>query len=138
SASIVAANSSTNSDITTGDARSDNDVASFVGLNDAATTTISGASGADITGSSADNLQDGNNRLSGSQTAHAATGDGVGGQVLGVVSAGAASLDASNHTDDSSVETGDSHADNSASEFVGLNDAPTTTVGAVGADIASS
>src|SRR5581483_9692730 len=93
SASIVAANTSTNSDITTGDARSTNDFASFVGLNDADTTTVSAG---DITGSCStgecSNVQNGSNRLSGNQTATSATGDGVGGQVLGVVSAGAASL----------------------------------------------
>ncbi len=128
SASIVAANTSKNSDITTGDAKSTNELASFVGLNTAGTTTVA----ADISGScpnGCDNVQDGSNRLTGDQTASAVTGSGVGGQVLGVVSAGAASLDATNTTDDSSVTTGDSKATNAASEFVGLGNAPTTTVG---------
>ena len=105
-----------------------------MGLNNSATTTVL----ADVTtscGSECDNLQSGNNRLTGSQTATSATGDGVGGQVLGVVSAGAASLDATNRTDDSSVTTGDSRATNAAQEFVGINDSPTTTVGLAPADI---
>jgi hypothetical protein len=66
-------------------------------------------------------VQDGSNRLTGGQTATAATGDGVAGQVLGVVSAGAASLDATNNTTDSDVTSGDSTATNDASTFVGLN-----------------
>jgi hypothetical protein len=139
SASIVAANTSTNSDITTGDARSTNDLAAFVGLSDVDFGTF--AVGADISNACAfrcDNVQDGSNRLTGTQTATSSTGDGVGGQVLGVVSAGAASLDASNTTSDSSVTTGDSHSDNSASEFVGLLRAPTATIGGgVTADVAS-
>jgi len=138
SASVVASNVSTNSDITTGDASSDNALAAVVGLTDTESTLTVAA--ADISGScvGADchNVQSGSNRLTGSQAATSATGDGVAGQVLGVVSAGAASLDATNRTDDSSVTTGDSDATNSASEFVGLNFAPTSTIGA--ADISSA
>ena len=141
SASVVAANTSTNSDIETGNANSSNDLASFVGLNNTdGTTSVL----ADLTGTcntvleGCVNLQSGSNRLTGSQTATSHTGDGVGGQVLGIVSAGAASLDATNKTDDSSVQTGESNATNAASEFVGLNDAPTTTVGGTAADIASA
>ena len=131
SASIVAANTTTNSDVDTGDADAHNSLSAFVGLNDSAGTTTVQA--ADITTSctaavGCANVQSGDNRLTGSQSAAAHTGDGVAGQVLGVVSAGAASLDANNKTDDSSAETGNAKADNSASEFVGLNDTPSTLV----------
>jgi len=123
SASVVAANTTRDSDITTGDGRADNDFAAFVGLNDSGSLDI-----ADISSSTATNAQSGNNRLTGRQIANSASGDGVGGQVLGVVSAGAASLDASNTTADSSVQTGDSNTTNDAGYFVGLNDSGTTGI----------
>jgi hypothetical protein len=129
SASVVAANRTTDTDIETGDAKSTNDLAAFVGLQSSESPT---AITADIAGSctsDCENLQEGDNRLSANQTATSHTGDGVGGQVLGVVSAGRASLDATNHTVDSSVDTGNADATNHAAEFVGLNDSPKTTVG---------
>lgn len=141
SASVVAANTSLNSDVLTGEAEANNDFASFTGLNFAPTTTVV----ADVETSCTEgtpacaNVQDGNNRLTGSQTARANTGDGVAGQVLGLVSAGAASLDATNRTEDSTVETGESEANNAASEFVGLNFGSTLSVGqGVTADISSA
>jgi hypothetical protein len=132
SASIVAANTTRDSDIATGDSRADNSGAAFVGLNNDPTQGAQGlAAPSDITDScqtSCDNVQSGDNTINGTQSAHAATGDGVGGQVIGVVSAGATSVDASNTTTDSDVTSGDSRANNSAGEFAGLNDAPSTTV----------
>jgi hypothetical protein len=121
SASIVAANTTSDSSADTGDADASNDLGSFTGL----VLTREGPFIADITNSGCDenqgcNLQDGNNRTTASQSATAATGDGVAGQVLGVVSAGAASLDATNHTSDSDVTTGNSDASNDAALFVGL------------------
>jgi hypothetical protein len=138
SASIVAANTSDNVDITTGDARADNTLTTFVGQNFSAclafgipasqfllsaTCTATSPGAADVASSTAANVQDGNNRLNGNQTSNAATGDGVGGQVIGVVSAGAASVDASNRSVDSSVQTGDSNAANDGTIFVGQNTA---------------
>ena len=117
SASVVAANTTKNSDVSTGNADSSNDFAAFVGLND----NDGNLNVSDITGSNGTNLQDGSNRLTGRQASTATSGDGVGGQVLGVVSAGATSLDASNTTDDSSVDTGDTHATNDSGFFTGLN-----------------
>jgi len=139
SASIVAANTTTNSDVTTGDATSADDAAAFVGLNQGG-GDLGVLISADVAGScipdGCENLQSGSNRLTLGQTAMSATGDGVAGQVLGVVSAGAASVDATNHTDDSTAETGDAHADNSAQYFVGLADTDTITV--TGADVSGS
>src|SRR5207244_1915711 len=95
SASVVAANTSTNVDIQTGDARAFNDAAAFVGLNSSSDTSVANPFAADVLNTaSATNVQEGDNKLSASQTATSATGDGVGGQVLGIVSAGAASVDA--------------------------------------------
>src|SRR5581483_10212309 len=124
SASIVAANKSTNSDVETGSGDASNDLTAFVGLN---RTSSGDVDISDFTGScrnagtGCNNAQDGNNRFSGSQNADASSGDGVAGQVLGVVSAGAASVDATNTTNDSSVQTGNTDASNDGEVFVGLN-----------------
>jgi len=137
SASIVAANSSSTSDVTTGDADTSNDLAAFVGQNISdcsafsagpATCAAGSLSAADITNGNAVNAQDGNNRFTAGQTAAAATGDGVAGQVLGVVSAGAASVDARNATTDSSVDTGDADSANTATAFVGQDVTTVTSV----------
>jgi hypothetical protein len=139
SASVVAANTPTYTDITTGDADASNDLTAFVGLNATeCDVTVNGSGGvascpsipgiADIDSVTGVNVQDGNNRLTGSQRATSNTGDGVGGQVLGLVSSGAASLDATNRTDDSSVETGDADSSNALHAFVGLNATSETAV----------
>ncbi len=83
---------------------------------------------ADIIGSCTEpegcaNVQEGDNVIRGSQTARASSGDGVGGQVIGVVSAGAASVDATNRTVDSFVDTGDADSFNGAAAFAGLTTA---------------
>jgi hypothetical protein len=68
----------------------------------------------------ATNFQDGDNRLTGSQIASSATGDGAAGQVVGAVSGGATSIDATNRSIDSSVESGDADTSNSSAASVGL------------------
>jgi hypothetical protein len=129
SASIVAANTSTNVDIQTGDARAFNDAAAFVGLNSSSDTSVVDPFAADVlNAASATNVQEGDNKLDADQAATAATGDGVGGQVLGVVSAGAASVDATNRSDNVDIQTGDARSENSFASFVGLNYASDTDV----------
>jgi len=131
SASIVAANTSTDVDIDTGDARAFNDAAAFVGLNASSVTSVVNPFAADVlNASTATNVQEGDNKLNADQSATAATGDGVGGQVLGVVSAGAASVDATNRSDSVDISTGDGRAENSFDAFVGLNASSGTFVGA--------
>jgi len=131
SASVVAANTSTNVDISTGDARAFNDAAAFVGLNSSTGTSVANPFAADVLNTaSATNVQEGDNKLSASQTATSATGDGVGGQVLGVVSAGAASVDATNKSDSVDISTGDGRSANDFAAFVGLNEASDTSVAA--------
>jgi len=126
SASIVAANTSTNVDIDTGDSRAFNDAAAFVGLN---SSSVTGVAAADLTNvASATNVQEGDNKLHASQSATSASGDGVGGQVLGVVSAGAASVDATNKSDQVDISTGDSRANNDFAAFVGLNASSATGI----------
>jgi hypothetical protein len=120
SASIVAANSSTNSDVTTGDARSDNYSAAFVGqaLSDDGAVRVSDVSNISLDEDS--NVQDGDNAQTARQSASASSGDGVAGQVIGAVSAGATSIDARNTSDNVSVESGDARSSNSSRSFVGL------------------
>lgn len=131
SASIVAANTSTNVDISTGDARAFNDAAAFVGLNTSTETQVLTPFAADVlNAASATNVQEGDNKLSADQTATSGTGDGVGGQVLGIVSAGAASVDATNRSDSVDISTGDARSENDFNAFVGLNFATDTDIGA--------
>jgi hypothetical protein len=126
---IAAANTTTDSDITTGDGHAENSLAAFTGLLSAGTATVgNGAFGTDVNNATGTNVQDGSNRFTADQNAHSQTGDGVAGQVLGVVSAGNTRVDASNTTTDSSVTTGDSDATNSGAAFTGLLDADTATV----------
>jgi len=129
SSSIVAANTSTNVDISTGDARAFNDAAAFVGLNSSSDTSVANPFAADVLNTAtATNVQEGDNKLNADQTATSATGDGVGGQVLGVVSAGAASVDATNKSDKVDISTGDARSSNDFAAFVGLNFATDTDV----------
>jgi len=126
SADVVAANTSKDVDIETGDADAANDAAAFVGLNATGTAGIA----ADIVNASATNVQEGDNDLSADQSATSASGDGVGGSVIGVVSAGDASVDATNHSEDVDIETGDTDSENSFAAFVGLTDGTTTALNA--------
>jgi hypothetical protein len=126
SADIVAANTSDHVDIDTGDSDVSNDAATFTGLN--ATGTVTNL--ADVANASATNVQEGDNSTEASQVALSASGDGVGGQVLGVVSAGDASIDATNKSDHVDVRSGDTDADNSFSSFVGLTAGTSTALAA--------
>lgn len=126
SADVVAANTSKDVDIETGDADANNDAAAFVGLNATGTAGLA----ADIVNASATNVQEGDNELSADQSATAASGDGVGGSVIGVVSAGNASVDATNHSEDVDIETGDADSSNDFASFVGLTNGSTTALSA--------
>jgi hypothetical protein len=126
SADVVAANTSEDVDIETGDADANNDAAAFVGLNATGTAGLA----ADILNASATNVQEGDNELSAEQDASSASGDGVGGSVIGVVSAGDASVDATNHSEDVEVETGDADSTNDFAAFVGLTNGSTTALNA--------
>ncbi len=126
SADVVAANTSEDVDIDTGDSDAENDAAAFVGLN--ATGTV--ATLADILNASATNVQEGDNEYEADQSAESTSGDGVGGQVIGIVSAGDASVDATNSSEDIDIETGDSFAANSVAAFVGLTGSSDTLVAA--------
>jgi hypothetical protein len=126
SADVVAANTSEDVDIETGDAEANNDAAAFVGLNATGTAGLA----ADIVNASATNVQEGDNELEAEQAALSASGDGVGGSVIGVVSAGDASVDATNHSEDVEVETGDTESTNDFAAFVGLTNGSITALSA--------
>jgi hypothetical protein len=138
STDLVAANTSQDVDADTGDATSGASESAFVGLNASTDTLEVAAAGRFLTGASATNVQLGDNELTSAQSAEATTGDAVGGQVLGVVSAGDTSLDATNASREVDVDSGDSDADNSDAAFVGLNVSSPTTVGAAGTAIVAS
>jgi hypothetical protein len=138
SADVVAANTSEDAEIETGESDASNDAAAFTGLNDSGIVFTDagfedGLFAADIANASATNVQEGDNDFSADQDANASSGDGVGGQVLGVVSAGDASVDATNRSEDVDIETGETFANNSAAGFVGLTAGSAT--GVTAADI---
>jgi hypothetical protein len=126
SADVVAANTSTDVDASTGDADASNDAAAFVGLNATGTAGLA----ADIVNASATNVQEGDNELGAEQSATSASGDAVAGSVIGVVSAGDASVDATNSSEDVSAESGDSAAANDFASFVGLTGGSATALSA--------
>ncbi len=138
SADIVAANTTTDSDVETGEAETENTLAALVGQNNAFQDTNVGV--ADIIDSSAPggNIQEGDNDLSSDQSANATTGDGVAGQVIGAVSAGDASIDATNRSDDVDIETGGAEAENAAASLVGLNESEFGDTNVDVADIVNS
>ncbi len=108
SADVVAANTSEDVDIETGEAFADNDADGIDGDLDVGQESDGGENDAE------DDIS-----FEMSQTASAASGDGVGGQVLGIVSAGDASVDATNESTDVDVETGDAFANNEVDYEVG-------------------
>jgi hypothetical protein len=143
SADIVAANTSEDADVETGDSEAFNDAASFVGLTPGCTAVgffgCGGVVAADILNASATNVHEGDNDLSVDQSAESNSGDAVGGQVLGLVSGGDASMDATNRSEDVDVESGESFAANDHSAFVGLTAGSSTNIsGSIAADIVNA
>src|SRR5438477_3330499 len=126
--SVDATNKSDNVDVSTGDARGANDSAAFVGLNSSSAT---GVGAADVlSGAPAPNVQEGDNKYDLNQTATVTSGDGVGGEVIGVVTSagGSASVVAANTSTNVDISTGDARAFNDAAAFVGLNSSSDTSV----------
>jgi hypothetical protein len=70
-------------------------------------------------GGACNSTQEGDNDGSVDQSGTSSSGDGVAGQVAGVVSAGDASVDATNRSDDVSVTTGDAEGTNTGTLDVG-------------------
>jgi len=118
------ANKTTNSDATTGSADSSNELLAFTGLafTDGGNFDITAITNSCRDAGGCDQAQNGSNTFRATQNADAHSGDGVVGQVNGVVAGGRTSLDANNSTTDSSADTGETTANNSAHEFTGLLD----------------
>jgi hypothetical protein len=119
SSAVTAANTSKDVDVSTGDARSTNEGATFAGQNFSFFTGIGAFLADAVALGPAPNLQEGDNTVNTAQTATAASGDGVAGQVLGVVSAGDSSVDATNLSQNVDLQSGDARANNEAATFAG-------------------
>jgi hypothetical protein len=121
-ASVDATNRSENVDAKTGDADGTNDAATFTGLNVSGSETIVSASDLDLA-TGATNVQEGDNQTDIAQTADATSGDGVGGQVIGVVTTAGGSADVvqANTSKDVDVDTGDAEFENCTAAFDGLS-----------------
>jgi hypothetical protein len=140
-ASVDATNRSEDVEIDTGDATGENNAASFTGLTAGSDTAVGGGVDADdIDNEFAVNLQEGDNETDLSQSADVSTGDGVGGRVIGVVTAAGGSADvvAANTSEDVEIDTGDAEAFNDAAAFTGLNATGTVGVSAEDIDNASA
>src|SRR5919197_1208899 len=89
----------------------------------AAGLALSGPAVADIKNATGTNVQDGSNRGTTNQSGTGKSGDAVGGQVIGVVTAagGSTSVVAANRSDGVDVTTGDATGENDAAAFVGQN-----------------
>jgi hypothetical protein len=126
SADVVAANTSEDADIETGDAFVENEVLAGIGQGNF--------------GDAPENDSEDDISAEVGQTAAAASGDGVGGQVLGIVSAGDASVDATNESTDVDVETGDAFVENFVEHDVGqeidTGDADNFSDGEISSEIA--
>jgi len=120
SSDVTAANTSKNVDVQTGDARAFQASATFDGQDLAFFQGVGAFT--DVLGVGlVANMQEGDNTTRDAQTISAASGDGVGGQVLGIVSSGAASVDAANRSEDVDLQSGDARAVNLIATFTGQN-----------------
>ena len=133
-ASVDATNRSEDVDVETGDATGNN-VGRVVRRSDGGSRPRLCRLRDDIINGNAANVFVGDNAYDLAQDATATTGDGVGGQVIGVVTSAGGSADvvAANTSEDVDIETGDADASNDAAAFVGLN--ATGTAGLAADDI---
>lgn len=116
--SVDATNRSEDVDASTGDAEGFNSAAATVGHS--AGDASLGISTADIDNLLAVNVQEGDNDHEVDQDASVTTGDGVGGQVIGVVTSAGGSADvvAANTSEGLDVNTGDGFFANNADTFL--------------------
>jgi hypothetical protein len=135
--SVTSSNSSDGTSTESGDASAHNSGTAQVGLaggssqqDGSNSADQSGADGADIVNNQATNVQEGDNELDASQDATATSGSTIGGQVIGAVSDGALTVDATNSSTDVDLSSGDADASNNFAAFVGLSGASATSLGA--------
>lgn len=124
---VTTSNSSDDTDTTSGDSTASNSAAAQVGHNGGGETEVDAE---DVTSQSATNVQEGDNDVDASQSARSESGASVGGQVIGAVTSGALTVDATNSSTDVDAESGDADATNGFAAFVGLDNASDTTIAA--------
>ena len=120
-ASVDATNSTEDSEAETGDAQGHNSVSTVVGLINSgcgAAITVDICPAADVTNVLGTNVQEGDNVAETVQAATVASGDGVAGQVVGLVASGTADLVMANGTESSDIETGDADFNNESAATV--------------------
>jgi hypothetical protein len=133
---ITSSNSTEGTETESGDATASNSGTAQVGhsgggsVQDGTSSADSeDVSGADITNNQATNVQEGDNELDASQDATAVSGDTVGGQVIGAVTDGTLTIDATNLSRDVDLESGDADSTNDLAAFVGLMAGSATALG---------
>src|SRR5438552_8985139 len=116
--SVTASNDSGDVSGSSGDARASNSNAGEVGQSSGGDTTVSSS---DVSNSGpSSNVQEGDNKSDVNQSVTVKSGDVVGGQVIGAVSSGNLSIDATNSSSNEDLQSGDARGSNSSAEFVGL------------------
>lgn len=115
--SIDATNLSRDVDLESGDATADDDFAAFVGLAAGSATALGSD---DISNLSANNVQIGDNSSSILQNTDAASGDAVGGQIVGGRSGGPSDIVAANTSEDTDASSGDADESSDIGQFTGL------------------
>jgi len=139
-ASVDATNRTESSEVETGDAEGSNEVASIVGLVNAdCGSAIADCPAADVASLSATNVQEGDNAAGFAQAATVASGDGVAGQIVGLVSSGTVDLVLANGSVDNDVETGDATFSNETASVTLLlsSGGPCCSVPSFAADVGS-
>jgi hypothetical protein len=106
---VVGANTSSFNDVTSGRAKSTNDATTFTGLQALLSDT-----------STATNIQRGDNKVSVTQTNPTTTGNAMSGQVIGVNSSGATTVDGTNLSAHNDVDTVAAFGANSVDAITGL------------------
>ncbi len=106
--SVDATNSTSNADVTSGDARGSNTADTFTGLDISTTTAV--------------NTQEGDNKTDISQDGEATSGNASDGQIIAAVTAsgGSAVIVASNISENNDVRSGRAKDENTISSFTGL------------------
>ncbi len=113
-AEITTANSSEDAETESGDASGTNHSTGIAGMSSGEVQAQ------DIDDVDAENVQEGDNDVDTAQSANASTGDTVGGQVIGAVSDGELTVDATNSSEDVDATSGDADANNIAVQLAGL------------------
>lgn len=122
---VTTSNSSDDVEAESGDSHASNSSAAQVGHSGEGDSDVEAE---DVDNQSATNVQEGDNELEGSQSARSETGGAVTGQVVGAVSDGALTIDATNASLDTEALTGDATTSNDFAAFVGLTAGSDTAI----------